>query len=47
MQAAIKQESLLMLGQMYLSMIEYTKHDFHLEPILLCIISVSDDASYA
>ena len=29
MQAAMKQKSLLMLGQMYLSMIEYSKHDWH------------------
>ena len=29
MQTAMKQKSLLMLGQMYFSMIEYSKHDWH------------------
>ena len=29
MQASMKQKRLMMLGQMYFSMIEYPKHDWH------------------
>ena len=29
MKAAMKQKRLVMLGQMYLAMIEYPKHDWH------------------